>query len=370
VAKSNIICQIKKAFQAAKMKLNDIIKGCLHQMSSKKLYLVTVSAGFEVEAKREIQRLVPCADVCSLFFKGNLLVECPPSADLISAVKKNETKYIGRVFPVEKAVKISKNKESLKQIYDEVLSLDKLREGETFVVRCRRRGRHNFTSRDVERELGALLEKTSGAVVDLKNPLKVVTVQIFQDQAFIGVSRADEILRKEIKIFKKYERGERPLTRAEHKIKEAIKAFKLEIKRDFRVLDVGAAPGGWTRVLASLADNVVAVDPADLDPSVKTLPNVVHLKCKAEEIPSDMGDFDLIVNDMNLDPAESARIMVDLAKFLKRNSSAVMTVKFVTRNRKKHVAQALEILKAEYRDFKVKRLPHNRYETTIFMRKA
>ena len=164
-------------------------------MSSKKLYLVTVSAGFEVEAKREIQRLVPYADVCSLFFKGNLLVECPSSEDLVSAVKKNETKYIGRVFPVEKSVKISKNKESLMRVYDEILRLDKLRKGETFVVRCRRRGRHNFTSQDVERELGALIEKTSGAVVDLKNPLKVVTVQIFQDQAFLGVSRADEILR-------------------------------------------------------------------------------------------------------------------------------------------------------------------------------
>ncbi|HIE18154.1 TPA: hypothetical protein EYP75_00355 [Candidatus Bathyarchaeota archaeon] len=339
-------------------------------MSSKNLYLVTVSAGFEVEAKNEIQRLVPHADVCSLFFKGNLLVECPSSEDLVSAVKKNETKYIGRVFPVEKSVEISKNKESLMRVYDEILRLDKLRKGETFVVRCRRRGKHNFSSQDVERELGALLEKISGANVDLKKPLKVVTVQIFQDQAFIGISRTDEIVRKEIKIFKKYRRGERPLTRAEHKIKEAIKAFKLEIKRDFRVLDLGAAPGGWTKVLASLADNVVAVDPADLDPFVEVLPNVVHLKCKAEEIPNDMGDFDLIVNDMNLDPAESARIMVDLARFLKRNSVAVMTVKFVTRNRKKHVAQTLEILKAKYRDFKVKRLPHNRFETTIFMRKA
>jgi len=338
--------------------------------TSNKMYLVTVSAGFETEAKKEIQRLIPDAKVYSLFFKGNLLVECHSSADLPAAIRKNETKYIGRVFLIEKSVKISKNREILKRIFEEILSLDKLRKGETFVVRCRRRGKHNFTSQDVERELGALLEEASGAIVDLKKPLKVVTVQIFQNQVFIGILRTDEIVRKEIRIFKKYKSGERPLTRAEHKIKEAIKAFKLEIKRDFRVLDLGAAPGGWTKVLASLADNVVAVDPADLDPSVEALPNVVHLKCKAEEIPSDMGNFDLIVNDMNLDPEESARIMVDLAKFLKRNSAAVMTVKFVTRNRKKHIAQALEILKAEYRDFKVKRLPHNRYETTIFMRKA
>ena len=339
-------------------------------MSSKNVYIVTVSAGFEAEAKKEIKRLIPNVNIHGLFFKGNLLVECPPSVDLSAALKKAETKHIGRVFPIEKVVRISKSKESLMRICEEILRLDKLREGETFVVRCRRRGNHDFTSQDVERELGALLEKTSKASVDLKNPLKIVIVQIFQDQAFIGVSRADGIITKEIKVFKKYKSGERPLTRAEHKIREALKAFNLEVKPHFRVLDLGAAPGSWTRVLASLAGTVVAVDPADLDPSVETLPNVIHLKCKAEEIPSDIGPFDLIVNDMNLDPAESARIMVNLAKLLKRNSAAVMTVKFVTRNRKKHVAQALQILKAEYTDFKVKRLPHNRYETTIFMRRA
>jgi len=334
------------------------------------MYLVTVSAGFESEAGREIKELIPNVNIRSLFFKGNLLVECPQSVDLSATVRKAETKYIGRVFPIEKVVKISKSKDSLMQIYEEILCLDKLREGETFVVRCRRRGNHDFTSQDVERELGARLEKSSRASVDLKNPLKVVTVQIFQDQAFIGVSRTDEIVTKEIKVFKKYKSGERPLTRAEHKIREAIRTFNLEIKPNFRVLDLGAAPGGWTKVLAGLAGIVVAVDPADLDPSVEALSNVVHLKCKAEEIPSGIGDFDLIVNDMNLDPAESARIMVNLAKLLKKDSAALMTVKFMTRNRKKHISQALEILKAKYKGFKVKRLPHNRYETTIFMRKS
>jgi len=339
-------------------------------MSGKKMYLVTVSAGFEAEAKKEIKGLIPNASIYSLFFKGNLLVKCPQSIDFAAALGKAETKYIGRIFPVEKIVKISKSKGSLTHVYEEILHLGNLREGETFVVRCRRRGNHNFTSQDVEKELGALLEKASEASVDLKNPLKIVIVQIFQNRAFIGVSRADEIIAKEIKVFKKYKSGERPLTRAEHKIREAIKIFNLKIKRDFRVLDLGAAPGGWTKVLAGLADTVIAVDPADLDPSVKALPNVIHLKCKAEKIPSDIGDFDLIVNDMNLSPSDSARIMVNLAGLLKKGSAALMTLKFVTQNRKKHLSQALEILKSEYEDFRIERLPHNRYETTIFMRKS
>jgi len=338
-------------------------------MSNKKFFLVTVSSGFEAEAKKEIKRLVPNAKIYSLFFKGNLLVKLHPSVNFSTVVRRAETIYIGRIFPVEKMIRISKGEESIARICEEIINLGELREGETFVVRCRRRGSHNFTSQDVERKLGSMLEEKINAHADLRNPQKVVTVQIFQDKAFIGISAPEQLIRKEIKAFKKYERGERPFTRSEHKIVEALKAFNLEVRRDFRVLDLGAAPGGWTKVLSGLAGMVIAVDPADLDPSVKALPNVIHLKCKAEEIPRDIGLFDLIVNDMNLDPAESAKIMIDLADLLKRDSAAIMTIKFITRNRKRHISEALEILKVRYVGFKIKRLPHNRYETTIFMRR-
>ena len=339
-------------------------------MSSVSMYLATSSAGFEIEARKEILRLVPDAEVHSLFFKGNLLIKCPSSTDLISILKENETRYIGSIIPVNRAIKISKKKSDLKRVYDEILNLNMLKKGERFAVCCKRRGKHEFTSQDVEREIGGLLEESLGAIVDLKNPANIVTIQIFQDIAFIGIVRADEVLKKEIKIFRKYRCGERPLTRAEHKLREAIRVFNIEIKPNFRVLDLGAAPGGWTRVLADLADHVVSVDPADLDPSVKSLPNVTYLKCKAEDIPRNIGPFDLIVNDMNIDPVKSAKIMVKLADLLKKGSSALMTIKFITRNRKKHVADAIGILKAKYKDFKVRRLPHNRFETTIYMRRA
>jgi len=46
-----------------------------------------------------------------------------------------------------------------------------------------------------------------------------------------------------------------------------------------------------------------------------------------------------------------------------------MTMKFVTRNRKKHIEEAIQILEAQYVNFKVRRLPHNRFETTLFMQK-
>jgi len=333
------------------------------------MLIVTVPAGFESEARKEIEAIIPGSQARSLFFKGNMLVKSPQKeTQTVAKLRKAETLYMSHVYPVQAEVRIASGKECVPRLFAPLA--DKLGASDSFAVRCQRRGRHDFSSRDVERQLGSMLEESTGATVDLRNPRKIVVVQIFQDKAFVGVTEAANLLAKPIRVFRKYRKGERPLTRAEHKLREAIEAFNVEIKPNYEVLDLGAAPGGWTKILAGLVKKVVAVDPADLDPEVASLPNVVHLRCKAEAIPADAGLFDLVTNDMNIAPSESGRIMVAVAPHLKNGGIGIMTVKFVTRHRKKHVEEAFEILKARYSDFRVKRLPHNRYKTTVYMRKA
>jgi tRNA acetyltransferase TAN1 len=342
-------------------------EGCPMKTGSK--FIVTVPAGFEPEAKREIESLIPGSKVCSLFFKGNLLVESPwDETEAISKLKEPITLFLGRVFPVDAKITIAPQKDNIWGLYD--LLKGKLKPEDSFAVRCQRRGTHDFSSRDVERDLGRKLEEATGARVDLQNPSKIVVVQIFQNIAYLGLTDARNLIVKPILVSRKYAKGERPFTRAEHKIREAIEAFSIKISPDFEVLDLGSAPGGWTKVLASSAKRVVAVDPAALNAEVERLPNVFHMRCRAEEFPNNMGLFDLVTNDMNLAPADSARIMVAIAACLKKGGFAVMTVKFVTRNRKKHVEEAIGILEPQYENFKVRRLPHNRYETTLFMQKA
>jgi len=333
-------------------------------------FIITTSSGFEFEAGKEIERIMPQAKVRSMFFKGNLLVESSHEEnEAIAKLREAQTLHVGRVFPVDAKAEISSSKESITKLTDQILQLEKLKPHDTFVVRCRRRGRHQFTSHDVEETLGAELEQITRAAVDLRNPRKVVNVQIFQNQAFIGVTDVESILVKPIRESRKYKKGERPFTRAEHKIREAIKAFSLSIEEDFEVLDLGAAPGGWTKVLSGLAKRVVAVDPGSLDPAVTALSNVTHIKCRAESLSEDIGQFHMVTNDMNLSPSESARIMVDVASRLRKGGIAIMTVKFVTHNRRRHVKETIKTLKPKYKDFHVKRLPHNRYEVTLYMRK-
>jgi tRNA(Ser,Leu) C12 N-acetylase TAN1 len=332
-------------------------------------FIITVPAGFEFEAKREIEGLISGSKVHNLFFKGNLMVESPwDETEAVTKLRDAETLYVGRVFPVDAKITITPEKGSISKFYG--LLEGKLRSEDSFAVRCQRRGAHDFSSRDVERELGMKLKEATGATVDLQNPKKTVVVQIFQNIAYLGLTDAENLIVKSIRISRKYAKGERPFTRAEHKLKEALNAFNIVIKPDFKVLDLGSAPGGWTKILASSAKKVVAVDPANLDQKVEGLPNVVHLQSRAEEIPDNIGLFDIITNDMNLAPAESAKIMVAVATHLKKGSFAVMTVKFVTRHRKKHIEEAIQILRTQYANFKVKRLPHNRFETTLFMQKT
>jgi tRNA(Ser,Leu) C12 N-acetylase TAN1/23S rRNA U2552 (ribose-2'-O)-methylase RlmE/FtsJ len=332
-------------------------------------FIVTVSAGFEHKAKREIEGLLPDSKVRNLFFKGNLLVKSSLKEDkVVKKLKDSETLYLGRVFPVDAKVTISAEKESIFELFE--LLKGKLKPEDSFAIRCQRRGTHNFSSQDVERNLGLKLEETFNATVDLQNPKKVVVVQIFQNTAFIGVTDSENLIVKPIRVSRKYAKGERPFTRAEHKIKEALETFNVEVKSDYEVLDLGAAPGGWTKVLAGSVKRVVAVDPAALESEVEKIPNVVHLRCRAEEVLNKTGLFDLITNDMNLAPTESAKIMIAMASCLKKGGYAIITLKFVTRNRKKHVEEAIQILKAQYANFKVRRLPHNRFETTLFMRKV
>jgi len=333
-------------------------------------FIVSTSAGFERSAKREIQSLIPEAKVQTLFLKGNLWVKCPQGEnDIVTRLRGASTTYVGRIFPVDVEVKISSSRESISILCRQVKLLDKLMKGDTFIVDCNRRGTHDFSSKDVERGLGAFLERETGAAVDFKGPEKTVVVQIFQDTAFIGVTKTENLIKKAIGVFRKYPPGERPLTRAEMKIREALEAFNIKIDPDFEILDVGAAPGGWTKILSNLGKRVVAVDPAGLHPSVASLPNVTHLQCKAEEIPRHLGPFHMLTNDINVEPSESARIMIGLADLLRKDGIAIMTIKFVTRNRKRHIQETIRILEEKYQDFKVKKLPHNRYETTIFMRK-
>src|SRR3989344_1783603 len=57
---------------------------------------------------------------------------------------------------------------------------------ERFAIRCKRKGEHDFSSKDIEEELGAKIK----AKADLGNPETLILVEIMHDQFLIGVDLA------------------------------------------------------------------------------------------------------------------------------------------------------------------------------------
>jgi 23S rRNA (cytidine2498-2'-O)-methyltransferase len=134
---------------------------------------------------------------------------------------------------------------------------------------------------------------------------------------------------------------------------------------------MGAAPGGWTRLLAGAGWQVTAVDPADLDPRVANLPGVRHIRKRIEETDlSGLGNpkgFHLLLNDMRMDARDSARLMVDTAPALLPGGHAIITLKLPEAHMGDTADHALKILRGAY-EVQARQLFHNRSEITAALR--
>ena len=82
---------------------------------------------------------------------------------------------------------------------------------ETFAVRTVRRGRHDYTSIDVNVKVGAAVKEATGAGVNLDYPDKIVCVEIIGDTAIISVLPGSE-------EYKKMRPGKKPILKYLHRI--------------------------------------------------------------------------------------------------------------------------------------------------------
>lgn len=226
---------------------------------------------------------------------------------------------------------------------------------------------------------GALTEAT-GAVVDVRAPAQVLSVvcaahgvdggQQTADSAFLGLSPTDMNLSDWAGGVRRFAREEGQISRAEFKLLEALEVFRIDLPPRGVALDLGAAPGGWTRVLRQREQFVTAVDPAELDPRLAEDKAVRHKRMTAEEYLADEPDeFDLVVNDMRMDARDSARLMVAYAGQLHRHGLALMTFKLPEDDRKRIIDHACGILRQKYEIVGARQLFHNRSEITVFLAK-
>ncbi|MGI5128927.1 SAM-dependent methyltransferase [Pseudonocardia sp. CA-107938] len=165
-------------------------------------------------------------------------------------------------------------------------------------------------------------------------------------------------------------KGPGHVSRAEFKLEELFGLVPLDLPKGGNAVDLGAAPGGWTRIVRLRGPQVWAVDPGDMDPRVLGDPGVHHVRTTAGEFfrATDL-EFDLVVNDMRMDPLLSCDVMLEAAQRLRPGALAVMTLKTGTHRPLETLQRCRQRLGARYDVVFARQLHHNRHELTVVLRR-
>ena len=213
-----------------------------------------------------------------------------------------------------------------------------------------------------------------GYARDDKNPEWAVSLYAKGDFLYAGASMCAENLSRWSGGEMRFKRDGGMLSRAEFKLLEAFETFSIQkpdpIMPRPQALDLGASPGGWSRVLLSFGYGVTAVDPSEMDPSLSGRPGFRHIKAGADRLAEGLGPFDFVTNDMRTDMFESCRLMFGLHKkgLVSPGGSALMTLKLMSGQKKSHALNALKLLGPGYVVVGARQLFHNRDEVTVYLR--
>ena len=202
-----------------------------------------------------------------------------------------------------------------------------------------------------------------------RQPQRVLSVYLHQrpgeGRIFAGVSSTEENWSSWSSGQCRIPRDPQSISRAEAKLIEGWEAFSLPRTPGGLALDLGAAPGGWSRVLSEWGYEVHAVDPAELDPRV--LPRVVHHQETAGRFLSRPGpQFDLLVCDMKMEASKVAEFLLSFRGRLKPGALLFTTLKLGKGDSGlKEASQALEILAGDYSLLAARQLFFNRSEISV-----
>ena len=161
------------------------------------------------------------------------------------------------------------------------------------------------------------------------------------------------------------------ISRSEFKLEEIIRTNLADLPTSGTALDLGAAPGGWTRILLNRGMQVWAVDSGELDQRLDGKPGLTYVPSLAGPfLAENEQEFDLVVNDMRMEPAVSANVMNSAARYVPSGGMAVMSIKIPAESSALgEIKNTLRILRREWTVVTVRQLFHNRHEVTAILRR-
>ena len=313
---------------------------------------------------------------------GITLCATPEVETLMHMAAEQQPVFVRHLAPVQTIVKLNNTEQDIGTLavtLAELPTFSQLERGQYFAVQTRLIQAEEYTiqrpysSGQVNRLLAEAISEETGAVESVRKPRIIVSLLCIAEKGYLGISSAYENLSDWPGGTRHYAQTPEQISRAEFKLLEALEVFGVHLPSQGRALDLGAAPGGWTRLLLEAGLHVVAVDPANLDPRLNGLPHLEHYRGYAETYLEDAVKkhrrFELIVNDMRMDAREASRLLGQAAPCLRPEGFIVSVFKLPHETREIQplttLKEALSTLKKYYSIVHARQLFHNRQEVTV-----
>lgn len=357
--------------------------------------LLTADPDFDQLALHEFRRDSHNGQPLAELAPGVWLLDCDEGFWGLAEAWIDEPPVFARhICPVDRAVPLIATPKDAARLSDAAVAeyTDLLDPEVSFSVQSRILADLPYKPFDLNRALSAALADATGTPLDVREPFQILSIVCADvptetvpllpvapsaggsvqgtQFAFLGLSLASHNLSDWAGGVRRFRREKGQISRAEFKLLEALDTFNIDLPAGGVVLDLGAAPGGWTRVLRQKEQYVTAVDPAALHPRLAQDRGVRHKRMTAGEYLREGPDtFDFLVNDMRMNAQESARLMNDFAPFLYSHGEALMTVKLPQSDRARLAVleETCALLARRYRILRQRQLFHNRSEVTLYL---
>lgn len=347
-------------------------------------------------AEQELRRVSAHSQLAAHLAPGVLLVDLREQfAALTAAWQATPPIFVRHICPIQQVVALWDSPGDPDELAEALTHpqahrlVDTLAPEQLFSVQTRLFGELPYKPFDVNQAVSQAVAAHTGAALNVRAPQQVLSIvcaalsPAVVDQlprelqagshaalyGLVGLSTPHQNLSDWAGGARRFAREEGQVSRSEFKLLEAFEVFDIRLPSRGVALDLGASPGGWTRVLRQRGQYVTAVDPGALDERVAADPGVRHKRMTAEAYLHDEPDqFDVIVNDMRMDGRDSARLMVSYARLLYPHGVALMTLKLPETRRMPILEHALDILRSAYTVAGARQLFHNRSEITLYLR--
>ena len=322
----------------------------------------------------ELEKISECTKLLKWLKPGIGILETDESFTLISEIIINKPLLFTRhIFPILNTIEINEDENDLDLIINSICQINEpFKKEKTFSVQARtlNETKSTLSKFDLNLNISNYFE-LQGYKLDIKNPKQIISIITQGKLCYIGISESKYNLSNWTGGEHRFKYFDDQISRSEFKLMEAIDTFKIDLSNFRNALDLGAAPGGWTKILLNNKLKITAVDPANLNESIKNNINIVHYKELAQNYIKKINKseiFDCIVNDMRMDPIDSCTLMGLFAKHLSKNGLAIITIKLPHSNILKIANKSLTILRKCYDIQYARQLFHNRSEITVVLR--